>query len=53
MADCDALSNDGYKPKPLPVAGMMLRLCQSSFVFAKHETAHEYGTEHDNETEEV
>jgi len=49
MAENDALSNDECKPKPLPAAGMMLRLCQSSFVFAKHETAHEYGTKHDDE----
>jgi hypothetical protein len=45
-------SHEG-KREPLPVAGMMLRLCQSSFVFTKHETAHEYGTKHDDETEKV
>jgi hypothetical protein len=45
----DAVTICEYKPKPLLAVEMTLRLRQSSFVFAKHETAHEYGTEHNDQ----
>jgi hypothetical protein len=52
-ADCDGQSNDGYKPGLLFVAGMMLRLCLSSFVFAKHEAATKHCGKHDDEAKKV
>jgi hypothetical protein len=52
-ADCDGQSNDGCRPALLFAAGITVRLCRSSFVFAQHEAAHEHCTEHDDEAEKV
>jgi hypothetical protein len=46
-------SNDEDKPRLLSVAEMIVRLCQSSFVFAQHEATHEHCTKHDDETKEI
>ena len=53
MADCDAVTNRIEKPTLLLALEMTLPKWLSSFVFAKHEATHEYGTEHDDETEKV